>query len=239
MKSPFTIKRIVKGQGGKALLNGAGLPITRRIDPMLDLVRYIGVDPAFSDDGDHWGVVVVGVDNEDHYYVLESKRGKGWNQCQEAMLYLAEKWRPRVIAIERAGAQAALTEGLKAAPRFRKIKDKIELISHNSRSKPWRIENWVLELLRAGRLYLNPLERTMKDEMKDYNPDSVDPEDALLDALAFAIMVGKKGRSVTGDIRKRLEARNRKANLQEGVDLKRLQRRRSPAYVRPLPHRVA
>ena len=190
---------------GHAVLNEkTGEPVYgfARID---DLVKYIGVDQAFSLDeaADEWAVCVIGVDAEGTQYELETFSGHGYESMLDKVLYADRIYKPRSIGLEKGGMQNTTHFYLDKMPQFRRIKPKIIPIGHRNEAKEWRLMNGVAEPMRMRRLYVSPRSLDLHAEMIAYRGPRSKAKDNKLDAVSIASATAKRpirSKSIASDV---------------------------------------
>lgn len=148
-------------------------------------------DQSFTEDGDEWCVGTIGMDQYGFRFVLEMSTGNG----AEAMLDKVEMhrltWRPRKIGFEEIAAQHIIELVIKLGSKYRSLRGFIESIPHKNKPKEWRIRNYVAEIMKMGRLLLNPHDIETKREMTMYKPGPK-AKDNRLDVLAMAEVLIQK-----------------------------------------------
>lgn len=129
-------------------------------DPWTDLDRVLLIDPSWSDniESDNWGASCVGQDTENVRMQLETCSDitglEGW---VTALLYLYEKWQPRVWGIDATAAQDPFIENvLSTDRRLRKIRSRMVKIHHTKTAKAMRLHEGVAQPLMAYRFLLAP-----------------------------------------------------------------------------------
>ncbi|MGN6186862.1 MAG: hypothetical protein ACTHQM_24775, partial [Thermoanaerobaculia bacterium] len=136
-----------------------------------DLFIVLGIDPAFSINGDEWAITALGVDHETFAYQLETVSGQGWDALVSFMRAMLGKWKPRAVGYERAGAQEQNFKTLLAYDTFfRRHAHLFQSVTHENKGKDWRIIERVREPMASGRLLLNPADKKTPAEMVDYIP---------------------------------------------------------------------
>jgi hypothetical protein len=165
------------------------------LDPFRQMMVVLGIDPAFSKGGDDWAVSAVGVDHEEVVYQLETLAGKGWEGLKRAMRIAIERWNPRVVGYERAGAQETSFQTLLEYDKFfRRYAKLFEPVWHENKSKEWRILNRVVEPMRMGKLWVNPNDTRLHEEMTAYNPENEKAIDNRVDSIAIAMSLVRRGK---------------------------------------------
>jgi hypothetical protein len=158
------------------------------LDPMKDLIRAIGVDPAYSEKGDDWAITCAGRDKDSIKYQLETVAGKGWNALVESLLYMLIRWKPRKWGVESAAFQeVAFRQLLEFDRRFAAFRHNAESIPTNNKSKPWRIITQVAEQIRMNKLKLNPRDEDTPKEARRYKKEDPKAVDNRLDSIAMAV----------------------------------------------------
>jgi hypothetical protein len=184
--------------GTPKTLNGQPLYRSQYFDPRY-LYTVMAFDQAFSDDGDPWAGVCMGMDQYGHRYVLETRTGQGMDAMLDAMLMLYLTWRPRRCGQEKIQAEQLIQMIFKLDEKYRRIRGLIEPIPHNNVAKEYRIRNYVAEVMKMRRLWLNPHESFVKDEMKKYKPGK-NAKDNILDALAMCeVLIRKSAKPKDGE----------------------------------------
>jgi hypothetical protein len=183
---------------------------TRAVDADA-LFRVLGVDPAFSVTGDDWAITCAGMDELEHAIQLETVAGKGFDELKRNLLLMIRKWNPKKVGIEKAAAQEQTFKTLLEENRdFRRVAHLFQAVSHDGKSKEWRIANAVAEPITMGKLHLNPDDVALKQEMKVYVPGRK-AIDNRLDSLAIAYTLLRKARSGnSGNWKETLERRRRR-----------------------------
>lgn len=179
---PARVKRDDKNE--KIVNKESGRYMMIAFDP--DKLYIVTVcDQSFTEDGDEWAVGTVGMDQYGFRFVLEISTGHG----VEAMLDKVEMhrlvWRPRKIGFEEIAAQHVIELVVKLGKKYRALRGFIESIPHKNKIKEWRIRNYVAEVMKMGRLLLNPHDIETKREATMYKPGPK-AKDNRLDVLAMA-----------------------------------------------------
>lgn len=181
----------------------------RLLDPM-KLYRVTACDQSFSEDGDEWAVATVGMDQWGHRMVLERDTGHGVEQMLDAIIEHVETWSPRRVGMEKIAAQHVIELVLKLSPKYRRIRSLIEPVPHKNVAKEYRIRNYVAEIMKMRRLWLDPEDSETRDEMKKYKPGP-NAKDNILDALAMCEVLIQKScqpKDDEVDYRQRIKERN-------------------------------
>lgn len=157
--------------------------------------KYIGIDPAISEDGDYTAIVCVGIDESNKWYVLEyenihAKPEEILNRTFE--MYTRHK-ETRKIGIETAAYQRALVYSFKDEMRKRQIHLPIVEVTRGGRnalSKEQRILS-MQPIVAQKRLYLQKGMIELREQLRNFPKSRYDD---LLDALASVneIAVGFK-----------------------------------------------
>lgn len=190
---------------------GDRLPKDRAIDPET-LYKVMACDQSFSENGDEWAVSAVGMDQYSHRYVLETRTGHGVEAMLDAMDMMRLLWKPRRIGMEKIAAQHVIELVLKLGEKYQRLRPVIEPISHNNLAKEYRIRNYVAEVMKMRRLWLEPRDVEMRAEMKKYKPGKT-AQDNRLDALAMCeVLIQKSMAKKEGEdsYKKRFEAINQR-----------------------------
>jgi hypothetical protein len=174
------------------------------------LYKVIACDQSFSDSGDEWAVACEGMDQYNHRYVLEVRKGHGVEAMLDALLMMVIEWKPRRAGMEKIAAQHVIELVLKLGDKYRRLRPLIEPIAHNNLAKEYRIRNFVAEVLKMRRLWLNPKDPETKQEMTKYKPGKT-AKDNVLDALAMCeVLIQKSMQPKEGEesYKKKFEAIN-------------------------------
>jgi hypothetical protein len=119
-------------------------------------------------------------------------------------------WRPRRIGFEEIAAQHVIDLVVKLGKKYRALHGFIEAIPHKNKIKEWRIRNYVAEIMKMGRLLLNPHDVETKREATMYKPGPK-AKDNRLDVLAMAEVLIQRScqpREDEKDYRKQAKALN-------------------------------
>lgn len=184
------------------------------------LNKYIGLDPAISEEGDFTAIMCVGIDEDGKWYVLEyenihAKPEEIINRTFE--MYSRHK-DVRKIGIETAGYQKALVYSFKDEQRKRKISLPIVEVTRggrNSLTKEQRILS-MQPIVAQKRLHVQKGMIELREQLRNF-PKS--RHDDLLDALANVneIAVGfKKFKEYNKGNETREEHDDRLAAVEEG-----------------------
>src|SRR6185295_14139330 len=92
---------------------------------------------------------------------------------------------------EEIAAQHVIELVIKLGNKYRALRGFIESIPHRTKPKEWRIRNYVAEIMKMGRLLLNPHDIETKREMTMYKPGPK-AKDNRLDVLAMAEVLIQK-----------------------------------------------
>jgi hypothetical protein len=174
------------------------------------LYKITCCDQSFTMDGDEWSVVTVGMDQYNHRYVLETSTGHGPEAMLDKILMHHLSWKSRRIGMEKIAAQHVVELVLKLGDKYRVLRPLVEPVPHANKPKEWRIHNYVAEILRMHRLWLNPHDEATRVEMKRYKPGP-NAKDNILDALAMCEVLIQKSlqpREGEVDYKKRFAQRN-------------------------------
>jgi hypothetical protein len=187
-----------------------GKRIVRRLDPMLEMYRVIGADLAFSEFGDNWGISTIGRDNEDYVYQLQTVGGFGWDAFIETLIFMIERWKPRRIGIEKAGAQEwTFRERMENDRRLARYRDIIEFVPHKNESKRFRATNLIADPMKSGRWLRDPNDLPFKRECEDWDPEDKKAVDGRIDSAAIGTVIVKAPKANAGAL-KGLKARELK-----------------------------
>lgn len=174
---------------GRQILNEEGEPKLDFCD-MRSLSVYIGCDQSVSDEGDEWGVAVLGISPNGRGYILETRRGHGYERMLNFVVISADKWKPSRIGLEKGGMQDSTLYWMNIDPKFASIRGLLEGVPTGNERKESRISNSVAEPMRINRLYVKHGDQDCIDEMLKYKP-SDKADDGLLDAISIAATLAK------------------------------------------------
>lgn len=155
---------------------------------VLDLVYYMGVDPAISlsDRADHFAMALVGVSKDNSQaYLIDTFKGR--LPFHEQLMKIAEwnqRWHPRVIGIESVAFQAALEQQVARLPGLPPTVP----VMNRGRKKEERILG-MAPLFQVGRIRVRTSHRDFIEEWLDYDSEVKNPQDDLLDATEIAISI--------------------------------------------------
>ena len=174
------------------------------------LYKITCCDQSFSQTGDEWAVVTEGMDQYNHRYILETSTGHGVEAMLDKILMHLLTWKPRRVGMEKIAAQHVIELVLKLGEKYRALRNYVESVDHANKPKEWRIHNYVAEVLRMRRLWLNPHDTATAEEMKRYRAGP-SAKDNILDALAMCEVLIQRSlqpREGEVDYKTRLAARN-------------------------------
>lgn len=171
----------------KPILDELGRPKVFRFDPHSELAIVAGVDPAVSYTGDKWAVTALGRDPFGVKYQLQTISGRGFNPLVEAIKEIEQKWHPQQIGIENAATQTILISFLSKEPAFHHMVSRIVPVSHKNLAKTTRMVGLVAAPMDMRELLLNPLDTDTVAEMRDYDPNASNPQDAIIDSIGIAM----------------------------------------------------
>jgi hypothetical protein len=159
--------------------------------PKSDLIYFISVDPAGRGSLteqrrlDFTGIVVVGVDYKNNWYVFEAirKRNMQPSDIIGKLIELHYKYKPEMIGIESITYQGQIKEGLQREFDKLHIYQAIRDLNHNNRDKGQRIRG-LQPLYRDGKIYHAKGLFDLEQELLCWSPNSVIHDD-VIDALAY------------------------------------------------------
>lgn len=155
------------------------------------LDRVVLVDPNSGSPlaPDTAAIIVTGVSPDDEVFVLHAWSGRVSPSARVDKIFeIAQRWRPRAVAIEEAGQQNDLHY-------FEKKKETTDFPSRiiplkpKNRDKEWRIRSNLEPVIRSGRLYMLITQEVLRTQISDF-PDSLVIDE--LDALAYGPEVWRK-----------------------------------------------
>jgi hypothetical protein len=174
---------------GEYILEPSGEYKTRAVN-VKDLVIYIGCDQSVSDEGDEWGVAVLGRSPIGETFILDTRKGQGYERMLNAVLSTTAQWGPVRIGLEKGGMQNSTLYWMYQDPRFSHIKGLLEGVGHGNQEKSFRIANTVVEPMRIDRMYVKHEDNIAIPEMLKYKP-SDKASDGVLDAISIASSLTK------------------------------------------------
>jgi hypothetical protein len=156
-----------------------------------DLAYYVSVDPSgrgsLSEQRrlDYTGIVVVGVDYRNNWYVFEAMRKRGMQPSEiiEKLIELHYSYKPEVIGIEAITYQGQIKEGLQREFDKRRIFQPVRDLQHHNRDKGQRIRG-LQPLYKDGKIYHVKGLFDLELELLSWSPNSTVHDD-VIDALAY------------------------------------------------------
>ncbi len=206
----WVLRPVFNADGSRKTSADGVTPKSLAFDPEL-LYKVSACDQSFSEDGDEWAVGTVGMDQYGHRYILEMATGHGVELMLDAILMQSLTQKPTRIGMEKIAAQHVIDLVLKLDQKYRRIRSLIEPVPHNNVAKEYRIRNYVAEIMKMKRLWLNPNDFETKQEMKKYKPGK-NAKDNRLDVLAMCEVLIQKSlqpKEEEQDYRKQFAMRNR------------------------------
>jgi hypothetical protein len=157
------------------------------------LDRVFGCDLATSTEGwaDEWAICCLGRDREDYEYELDVMSGKGWEAFENTLEFMYDLYRPRKIAMEKAGTFDATVNLMKQKGRFQRMSSRIEMVPVTNKSKEFRILNNVAERMKMRRLLGNPEDIATQDQKRRFKPGKNATDDRL-DAISVATVISRR-----------------------------------------------
>lgn len=160
---------------------------------------FILCDFAYSRQtwADDSAIVVVGVDDENNYYVLYADKDK-WGDVKttEKLVDVADRYKEnlRMVGVE-TRSFGFVQKRLLDAKRSRNLNFGVTELKPSNRSKSERIRA-LIPLIEDGRLYMVRGLRKLEDEMYQFRGEELRHGDDLMDALAYILDVAYKPETV-------------------------------------------
>jgi hypothetical protein len=135
---------------------------------------------------DYTGIIVLGVDKRDNWYIFEAKREKGM-QPSDIIDELVKKhyeYKPEVIGAEAITYQGQIKVGLDREFEARGIRQRVVDLHHHNRDKASRIKG-LQPLYESGSIYHAKGLYDLELELLNWSPNSTIHDD-LIDPLAYA-----------------------------------------------------
>ena len=166
---------------------------------------YIACDPAISEarGADYTAMVVVGVDRNDCWYVVEAvNEHMSPTGIIDKLFELADRWRPVKAGIELVSFQAVLKNWYEHEV-LRRLADYRKAVTQNPKNPPTRPHSFILDELKPGQrtkakrieglysrveftqLRWRPGYDLITDQFRRHRPDREQPHDDLIDAIAY------------------------------------------------------
>jgi hypothetical protein len=160
-----------------------------------DLNIFVAIDPAGRGTItqqrllDYTGVVVVGVDHQRRWFILEAWRKKGLRPTNiiDIIIEIWLKYKPEIIGVEEVTFQGEISAGLETKVLKCGLKGRIytKELRHQNRSKNSRIKG-LSPLYEYGRIYHNRNLFDLEDELLRWSINSTVHDD-IIDALAYIL----------------------------------------------------
>jgi hypothetical protein len=154
------------------------------------------VDQSVAEDGsgDEWAFVLVVVDHEGVYYVLDDLADHGYNEMLAQIVPFDKKHgRPAYIGIDANATQGMTIEWLKRSEDFRDVARRVQPIRASNERKDVNIRNWIQGRMLSGEFWINPKLHQYQIELLKYRPYHTDgrrrrnPIDNRLDTTWMAM----------------------------------------------------
>lgn len=150
-----------------------------------ELSVFVSCDPAFSqsNQADYSAIAVVGVDNTNSWWVLETQHGK-WrtNELIDRLFATYDRWTPDAMSLEAMSAAIGILQPMHAEMDKRnKYLPIREIKSKGVASKQGRLRSVLQPRFQQTKVFVNAKQEELVDELTRY-PQS--KHDDLLDALA-------------------------------------------------------
>jgi predicted phage terminase large subunit-like protein len=154
----------------------------------IEMNKFMTIDPALTEskDADYSAIIVLGVDKDNSWYILDIWREQCLpNKLIDQIFYMDEKWKPTSIGLETVSYQKmlqyAIIDQMKTRNRYLAIKE----LKHSDMSKDERIRG-LQPRFEVGNILFpersaNPLTEYIEDELQRF-PRAAN--DDLIDALA-------------------------------------------------------
>jgi len=167
----------------------------------LNLIAAIDFAYSLRKTADYTAVVVVGVDEDNNYYVLDIDRFRTDNISDyfKSILSLSNRWGFRKLRAEVTAAQSAIVKSLKQdffAPHGLTIKVEEVRPTRHQGSKEERLEAILIPRYDNGQIYHYRGGNTqyLEEELVTRNPSHDDVKDALASAIEGAVKPASSGR---------------------------------------------
>jgi predicted phage terminase large subunit-like protein len=151
----------------------------------LNLDLFIGVDPAISlsDNADQFSMALIGVTQDRHQiYLLEQFSGRiPFPEQVDLIASWHQKWRPRLIAIEKNAYQAALAQQVVRTAGFPPV------AAIFTKGKKYERILSMSPLFRISKILIRKDHRDFINEWLDYDSELKNPHDDCLDAVELAL----------------------------------------------------
>lgn len=170
------------------------------ISPEEGLNFYMAIDPASgnSKNNDYTAIIVVGVDRNNTWFVVEyvnDRLGNKLDKITDESIRLAKKWGVRAMAVETNHWHGMLEDEMRGELRKENMSIRIEeVMSSIANRKDDRIL-WLQPLFAAGRVFINRGMNALETQLLNYRPGSNKmPHDDLIDALGMVRFVAHPSR---------------------------------------------
>lgn len=151
-----------------------------------ELNVFMACDLAISDsdDADRFSLVVVGVNANGNWFLLDEVSGRyTFGQQEDLIIRKANQWRPAKIGIEDVGYQRAMVERIRSAVDIQTVG-----IQHGNQSKTVRIRT-LQPLFEEGKVYIGEGHVEFADELLEFPAGK---HDDRIDAFEMAVSLGSQ-----------------------------------------------
>lgn len=155
--------------------------------PTQPMVTFLAVDPAISKKkhADRTAMVVVGVDADRNYYVLDARSNRwGVDELIDQLFELVRTWRPQKVVLESLAFQRVLRYPIQEAMRRESVSFPIHDAPQQGTNKVFRIMQ-LHEFFNNGSLWLR--KGVCEPLVKELSEFPYGAHDDLADALAFVM----------------------------------------------------
>lgn len=165
-----------------------GDPDDVKLDPKVELRKYLAIDPATGEGQDDFAMALVGVpESREYAYVLKTFKGKiPFPEQIELIQDWHRTYRPEYIGVEAYAFQRVMVQQLSRLPGMPNVLPVFTGSGIGKDAKKKRILA-MSPLFKTGRVRIHRSMRDLIDQWISYDPDESKPKDDLLDAVEIAL----------------------------------------------------
>lgn len=155
----------------------------------LDICTLVDPNSGSPTAPDTAAIITTGVTPDDNVAVLDTWSGRpSPSGLVDKVFSVAQRWRPRVVAIEKAGQQSTQHYFEKKSQEA-SFSVRVQAVAPKNRDKIGRIRDNLEPVIRSGRLHMLPSQTTLRGQIADFPGSPIIDE---LDALAYGPEVWRK-----------------------------------------------